>query len=436
MRTARETWEAAKGGLQVQISKANYDTWIKDSVGLSHQGNQFVVGTPNSFAREWLEKRFRSLVTKVLISTLGQEVEVQFQVCLSREPSSAGRDAASAPLLPMINPRHTFDSFVVGASNRLAFAAAWAAVEGPAREHNPLYIHGPSGVGKSHIAHAIANYASESGIRVVCASSERFTNEFVNSLRDRRTEEFRAKFRNTHLLVIEDVQFMIGKPQTQETLFHTINDLHDANGQLVITSDRTPASLTSVDTSLWSRLGAGLIAEIEIPDLDTRLAILRAKAVQHQVSIDQAVLEYIAHHCRHNVRELEGSLNVVLAQAKMLGQTPTLQLAQQALRALSQPAAAQAITPVSILDAVAEHFQVSLDALKSRSRDQKVTQARHVAIYLVREKTTCGLGDLGRLLGGRDHSTVLRGHQKIAGMISTNANLRKSVDEILATFSR
>ncbi len=433
MRTARETWEAAKGGLQVQISKSNYDTWIKDSVGLSHQGNLFVVATPSSFACEWLDKRCRSLVTKVLIGILQEEVQVQFQV-RNPEPSMPARITSVAPLLPMINPRHTFDTFVVGASNRLAFAAAWAAVEGPSREHNPLYIHGPSGVGKSHIANAIANYASESGARVVSTSSERFTNEFVTSLRDRRTDEFRAKFRNANLLVIEDVQFMLGKPGTQDALFHTINDLHAAEGQLVITSDRTPASLTTVDTSLCSRLGAGLIAEIEAPDLDTRLAILRARAAQHQVVIDQAVLEFIACQCWHNVRELEGSLNLVIAQARMLCQPPTLQLAQQALRSFSQPAAGQVITPDSILDAVAEYFQISLDALKSRSRDQKVTQARHIAIYLVREKTTCGLEDLGRLLG-RDHSTVLRGHQKIAGMLSTNASVKKSVDEILATFS-
>ena len=422
MRTAKETWEAAKGALQVQISKANFDTWLKDTVGLSQQGSQFVVGTPSAFAKEWLEKRLRSLVTKVLISITGEEVEVQFQVCLGREPSPLSRDSTASRLLPMINPRHTFDTFVVGASNRLAFAAAMAAAEGPGREHNPLFIHGLPGVGKTHLAHAIANDASENGFRVVCASSEQFTNEFVNSLKERRTEEFRSKFRNTDLLVIEDVQFMIGKPQTQETLFHTFNELHNADCQLVVTSDRTPASLTSVETGLWSRLGCGLITEVEAPDLNTRLAILRARAEQQQVSIDNAVFEYIAQRCQRNVRELESSFNLVMAYAKLMRQSPT--------------SAPNALTPVSILNAVAEHFQVSLDALKGRQRDQRVTLARHIAIYLVREKTNCGLEDLGRLLGGRDHSTVLRGHQKIAGMVSTNPSLQKNINEILATFSK
>ena len=436
MRTARETWEAAKGALQVQISKANFNTWIKDTVGLSHQGSQFVVGTPNAFGKEWLEKRFRSLVTKVLISILAEEVEVQFQVCLNREVNPLSPDSTGSRLLPMINPRHTFDTFVVGASNRLAFAAAMAAAEGPGREHNPLFIHGLPGVGKTHLAHAIANDAYQNGIRVVCASSEQFTNEFVNSLKERRPEEFRAKFRNTDLLVIEDVQFMIGKPQTQETLFHTLNELQNADCQLVVTGDRTPASLTSVETGLWSRLGCGLITEVEAPDRNTRLAILRARADQLQLCIDNSVFNYIAERCQHNVRELEGSLNLVIAYSKLMRQTPTLQLAQQALHGLSTTGAPQAITPVSILDAVAAHFQVSLDALKSRQRDHKVTLARHIAIYLVREKTNCGLEDLGRLLGGRDHSTVLRGHQKIAGMLSTNPSLRKNIDDILAAFSK
>jgi chromosomal replication initiator protein len=204
----------------------------------------------------------------------------------------------------------------------------------------------------------------------------------------------------------------------------------------VVTSDRTPASLTSVETGLWSRLGCGLITEVEAPDLGTRLAILRARAEQLQVSIDNAVFDYIAQRCQRNVRELESSLNLVMAYARLMRQSPSLQLAQQALHGLSTSGEPHAITPISILNAVAEHFQVSLDALKGRQRDHKVALARHIAIYLVREKTNCGLQDLGRLLGGRDHSTVLRGHQKIVGMIPTNPSLQRNIDEILATFSK
>ncbi len=435
MKTAKETWETAKGALQVQISKANFDTWLKDTVGLSQQGSQFVVGTPSAFAKEWLEKRLYSLVSKVLISIIGQEVEVKFQVCPSQESVVTTRGSGSSRLPPLINPRYTFDNFVVGASNRLAYAAALAAAEEPGRSYNPLFIHGVPGVGKTHLAHAIANDASQNGFRVVYASSEQFTNEFVNSLKERRTEEFRSKFRNTDLLVIEDVQFIVGKPQTQETLFHTFNDLHNASRQLVVTSDRTPASLTSVDTSLWSRLGSGLVTEVEAPDLNMRLAILRARARQQQVSIDEAVFEYIAQRCQRNVRELEGSFNRVMAFANLMRRSPTLELAQQALQGLSSSNETVALTPASILDAVADHFQVSVDALKGRSRDQQVTLARHIAIYLVREKTTCGLQDIGRMLGGRDHSTILRGHQKIASMLPADPSMQRNIDEILSTFS-
>ncbi len=436
MRTAKETWEAAKGALQVQITKANFDTWLKDTTGLSHQGTQFIVGTPSAFAKEWLDKRLHSLVTKVLISIIGQEVEVQFQVCPSQESSLVPKTSGPLRLPPLINPRYTFDNFVVGASNRLAYAAALAAAEEPGRSYNPLFIHGAPGVGKTHLAHAIANDASQSGFKVVYASTEQFTNEFVNSLKERRAEEFRSKFRNTDLLVIEDVQFIVGKPQTQETLFHTFNDLYNASRQLVITSDRTPASLTSVDTSLWSRLGSGLVAEVEAPDIDTRLAILRARAKQRQISIDDSVFEYIAKQCQRSVRELEGSFNRVIAYANLMRRSPTLELARQALQGLSPSTDSTAITPVSILDAVADHFQVSLDALKGRGRDQHVTLARHIAIYLVREKTNCGLADIGRMLGGRDHSTVLRGHQKIISMLSTDPSIQRNIDEILATFSK
>jgi chromosomal replication initiator protein len=435
MRTAKEIWEVAKGALQVQISKANFDTWLKDTVGLGQQGREFTVGTPNAFAKEWLDKRLHSLVTKVLISIIGQEVEVLFQVCPSQESVTVTKASGPSRLPPLINPRYTFDNFIVGASNRLAYAAALGAAEEPGRSYNPLFIHGVPGVGKTHLAHAIANDASLNGFRVVCASSEQFTNEFVNSLKERRTEEFRHKFRNTDLLVIEDVQFMVGKPQTQETLFHTFNELHNGSRQLVITGDRTPASMTSVETSLWSRLGCGLVTEVEPPDLNTRLAILHASAQQQQISIDNAVFEYIAQRCQQNVRELEASFNLVMAYAKLLRQSPTLELAQQALQSLSPSAKPTALTATSILDAVAAYFQISPDSLTGRSRDHRVTLARHIAIYLVREKTNCGLSDIGRLLGGREHSTILRAHQRVASMLSTDPSIKQSINEILTAFS-
>jgi len=434
MKTAKETWETAKGALQVQVSKANFDTWLKDTVGISHQGNQFVIGTPSAFAKEWLEKRLHSLVTKVLISLVGHEVEVQFQVCPDQDSVWQGQNHSQSKLPPPVgNPRHTFENFVVGGSNRLAYAAALGISEEPGRQYNPLFIHGGSGLGKTHLSHAIGNEASENGFKVVYTGSEQFTNEFISSIRERRTEEFRSKFRNADILVIEDIQFLVGKPQTQETLFHTFNELHDTNRQLVITSDRPPKAMTTLESSLCSRLECGLIAQVEAPDLETRLAILHARAEEQQVVIDEAVFDFIAQRCQRNVRELEGALTALIADAKMAQQRPTLELAQEALRDMpSDNLGPYATTPASILKAVADHFQISLESLKGRKRDNRLAMARQIAIYLVREKTNCPLQDIGKLLGGRDHSTILRGYHRIAGVVSTDPAVQRNLHQIVA----
>jgi len=432
MRTAKETWEAAKGALQVQLTRSNFETWLKETVGISHQGNRFVVGTPNAFAKEWLEKRLSSLVTKVLMSILEEEVNVQFQVCSGPLPAESPSEPPHPKSRPSaINQRFTFGSFVVGGSNRLAFAAALGVSEQPGRAYNPLFIYGGSGLGKTHLAHAIGNEASENGFRVIYASSEQFTNEFVSSIREKRTEEFRHKFRSADVMVLDDVQFMIGKPQTQETLFHTFNDLYDSDRQLVITGDRPPQTMTSVDVSLSSRLGSGLVTEVAQPDLETRLGILRAKCEQQHVALDEEVLNYIATRCTGSVRDLHGAFNLIVAYATLARQIPTVDLARHALHDTAPAAMNPAVvTPALILHAVAEYFQVTPDSLKAKNREHKLVLARQIAIYLVRERTNCPLQDIGRLLGGRDHSTILRGYQRIAGLVNSDPAVRNNVSQI------
>jgi len=437
MRTAKETWEACKGALQVQVSKSNFETWLKDTVGISHQGTRFVVGTPSPFANEWLEKRLHSLVTKVLMGITGQEMDVQFRVCPSQAHVHQRPEATQRRLLPSTtNPRYTFGNFVVGGSNRLAYAASLGAAEEPGQHYNPLFIHGESGLGKTHLAQAIGNEASENGFQVVYISSEQFTNEFITSIREKKTEDFRGRFRNADVFIMEDIQFMIGKPQTQETLFHTFNALHNTDSQLVITSDRPPKAMTTVDSSLCSRFSCGLVTQVQSPDLQTRLAILQARAKEKQFIIDEAIFQFIAQRCRENanIRELEGALNAVVAHANLLRKRPTLQLAQQALQDTPLAnAGSSAITPASILKAVADHFQVSLETLKGRKRDHRLALARQIAIYLVREKTNCPLQDIGRLLGGRDHSTILRSYHKIATTVNTDNTVRGNVNHIATT---
>jgi len=442
MRSAKEIWEAAKGALQVQVNKANYETWLKDTIGVSHQGNQFVVGTPRAFAKEWLEKRLRSLIKKTLVNVIGQDIEVQFQVCPSPNRVSEGQELPAKILDSLhpgfppskFNPRYTFDNFVVGSSNRLAFAAALGVAEEPGHKYNPLFLYGDSGLGKTHLTHAIGNHAAENGLKVTYASSEQFTNEFVNAIKEKKTEEFRHKFRSADLFLIEDIQFIGGKPQTQESLFHTFDELHNANHQLVITSDRPPEATPLSERKLCSRFEWGLVAQVQDPDLETRLAILYIKAERQRVQIDKEVFEFIAHRCQSNIRELEGSLNRLIAYAKMMRKDPSLELVQQILQALTSPnLPLYTLTPTSILDAVADHFGISPAFLQSRKRDSQLTLARQIAIYLVREKTNCRLQDIGKMLGGREHSTVLRSYHKVATRMLTDPLVQRNVTQILAT---
>ncbi|MBM4461976.1 MAG: chromosomal replication initiator protein DnaA [Chloroflexi bacterium] len=444
MKSAKEIWETAKGSLQVQVNKANYETWIKDTVGISYQTGRFVVGTPKAFAKEYLEKRLRSLIEKTLISILGHETEVCFELCARPDPgvdSTAPRDYTSAPgqqRLPLhkLNPRYTFGAFVVGNSNRLAYAAALAVAEEPGAQYNPLFLYGDAGVGKSHLAHAIGNEACENGLCVAYASGEQFTSDFVKAIKERTSDQFRHKFVGVDLFIIEDIQFIIGKPQTQSSLFHILDDLQNANRQVVLTGNHPPQSLAPLQNEFRSRLECGLIARLRLPDFQTRLAILKAKAEKQKVQIDNAVCEFIAEQCQANIRNLEGLLNRVVAYSKIWRKPLSAALAREALQAITpeaseQNTSASAFTPASILTAVSNHFNISPEGMKGKSRDATSTLARQVAIYLIREKTSSAWQDIGQLLGGRDHSTVIRGYQRVSTFIPTDATIQNHISQIL-----
>ena len=424
-RSAKEIWEATKGALQIQVNKANYQTWLKDTIGLSYEGNQFVVGTPSAFAKEWLEKRLYSLVKKTLMSIAGQDADVQFHICCLEE---TGYKTPSKLLSTKFNQKYTFDSFVVGWCNRLAYAAALGVAEEPGHKYNPLYIYGESGLGKTHLVHAIGNTASENGFQVIYASAEQFTNEFIKAIREAKTDQFHTKFRSADLLLMEDVQFIEGKPKTQEGLFHTFNELHDANRQVVITGNRPPGMMPLVDSRLHSCFEWGLITPIQSPDLETRFAILEAKAEQQQAHINEAILQAIARHCQENVRGLESSLNRLIAHCRLSGKPLTLELAEQALETAPPK---RTLTPDFILDTVASHFGISLETLKSRQRDQRTALARQVSIYLIREKTGCLPEEIGSILGKRDRSTIVQNYYKVANAIPTNPTLQKDLGQIL-----
>jgi chromosomal replication initiator protein len=448
---AQEIWEAALGELQIQVNKPNYQTWLEKTIGLSYQDNQFVIGVPNTFAAEYLDQNLRSLIEKTLIRLTHHDTEVLFQVdthhqdaphCRWYFPASPSYGSrGEIPLAtqvspPRFNSKYTFDSFIVGNSNRLAYTTALEVAENPGYSHNPLFIYGEVGLGKTHLLHAIGHVALASHMKVLYVSAEQFTHEFVNSIQQRKTEEFRNKYRNVDMLLIDDIHFISGKEHTEESFFHTFNELHNANRQIAITSNHPPQSIPLLDERLRSRFEWGLIADIQPPDFETRLAILQAKAEEKGVAVAQDVLEFITRRSQHNIRELEGCLNRVLAYAKLVRALLTPELAARALENIAGKEPKNAlITPRLIIESVANSFQLAAPDLKSRKRDKETALARQVAMYLIRQETNCSLAQIGKELGDRDHSTVIHACEKITSDIDASPSLKRKILDIQQNIS-
>jgi chromosomal replication initiator protein len=424
--SAQEIWEAALGELQVQVTRSYYRTWLEKTTGLSYEADQFVVGVPNAFIAEYLNQNQRSLIEKTLIGLTRPEIKLTFQVATARETTT------SAPSIrPKGKARYTFDSFVVSNNNRLAYAAALGAAENPGQGYNPLFLYGGVGLGKTHLLHAIYHAARANNFRALYVSAEQFTNEFVSAVRERSTEDFRSKFRNVDILLIDDIQFISGKEQTEESFFHTFNELHNANRQIVMTSDCPPKSMPRLGSRLCSRFEWGLVADIKPPDFDTRLAILRAKAEQEKTEVPTDVLEFIAHRIQQNIRELEGSLHRAIAYARLFRALLTPELAARALEDIAgKGPKSSSLTPEGVIKAVAQSFQLNPEDLKGRKRDRNTTLARQLAMYLLKEGTSCSLAQIGLEFGKRDHSTVTHAVQKIAAEIDNDPYLRRKVFDI------
>jgi chromosomal replication initiator protein len=441
-RPPKETWEIALGDLQVQVSKANFRTWFSKTVGLSYQDNHFVVGVPNTFAAEYLEKNQRSLIEKALAGLTASGVQVFFQVNGKYHLQSAQKEnAAPIPTTPpsftRLNPDYVFDSFIEGVSNKMARAAAQSVAQNPGHSYNPLFIYGGVGLGKTHLLHAIGQVATANRINVICTSAEQFTNEFVTSVREKNTEDFRNKYRNIGMLLIDDIQFIGGKEQTEESFFHTFNELHNTNRQIVMTSDCPPRAIPLIEERLHSRFEWGLVVDIQPPDYEMRLAILKAKSHQKGINLPSDVLELIAKDAQSNIRILEGSLNRVCAFAKLMKAEPTMDIASRALADIaSKEYMPDDITPSSILQAVSECFQLPRDALLGRKRDKDTTLARRLATYLIRQETNCSLAQIGLELGNRDAAYVTNACRKIAGDIDSSPFLRRKVRDIKRNISR
>jgi chromosomal replication initiator protein len=475
---AKQVWRAALGELQVTLSPANFETWLRDTALVEVDDTRFRISVPNGFAKDWLESRYRSLISQTLGRIVGYGVQVDFFVGAT-EPGTDPAEAAEAPvdtpseveearapvavgpgMLPRsgdapgrrsapaspqvrvepgrvggeggtsnINPRYTFSNFIVGSANRLAHAASLSVAERPGHAYNPLFLYGGVGLGKTHLMHAIGNQVAAKfpRKRVVYATSEKFTNEFITSIQQGKIDEFRARYRRIDLLLIDDIQFIADKERTQEEFFHTFNAIHEDGKQIVLSSDRPPKAILTLEERLRSRFEWGLIADLTAPDLETRIAILRAKAEEGAVPISSDVIEFIARKVVSNIRELEGALNRIVAYASMGAMPISIELAQAVLSNVLYNPKKRQITPERIAKAVSEYYGVALDALKGQKRDKAIVVPRQIAMFLMREETDVSLLRIGAELGNRDHSTVLHACDKITRESAGNDELRREI---------
>ena len=436
----KDQWKAVLEVIEPETSPVGYSTWFKETRLISIEGNLMVIEVQNQFNQDILSTRYLPLIKNSAAQVLNREYDFEFVLPNLSDSSNLEklsikqRDKLQDPLNTQsnLNPRYTFDTFVVGNSNRLAHAAALAVAESPAKAYNPLFLYGGVGLGKTHLMHSIAHYiaSQNANSKILYASSEKFTNELINSIRDDKNEAFRNKYRNIDVLLIDDIQFVVGKERTQEEFFHTFNTLHDANKQIIISSDRPPKEIETLEERLRSRFEWGLIADIQAPDLETRIAILRKKAELEGLSVPEDVLLFIAKTIISNIRELEGALNRIIAFSSLANRPITVELANEALKDLISRDTPKVITAEYIQEIVATHFHLKPEEFKSSKRTRSIAFPRQIAMYLSRKLTDLSLPKIGKQFGGRDHTTIIHGYEKISKQMKTDIELTQTVNEL------
>jgi len=427
----------------LKVPSANFETYLQNTTALTYEDGRLLVATPSPFAAEALERQLSSTISRAVAHVAQTPVDIVFQVNDPSAPPRAGdappatreaerpADSPGRPSFPApsLRPHLTFDTFIVGTSNELAHAAAARVAEAPGRVYNPLYIYSDVGLGKTHLAQAIAHKLVACGHKAIYVTSERFTNDYITAIREGRANRFRQHYRSTDVLIIDDIQFIVGKEQTQEGFFHTFNDLHMTGRQIVVTGDE-PASQSLLAQRIQSRLEGGLVVDIQPPDYETRYAILRSKAQRDAAEIDPAVIDTLARRPLSNIRELEGCLNRVLAYGQLTGQTMTPEVAAHAIRSLLAERRPPPLSAQAILRAVADYFGTDEETLRGRRRDKRTAHIRRVAMYLLREDGRLTSPQVGQLLGGKDHSTVLYAQKKLEQQLERDPSLRRELAAI------
>lgn len=434
-----DMWQQVLSVIQTKLSKPSFDTWFK-ATKADLKGELLIVTAPTTFAAEWLESRYTKLVRTTMFEFLGRTVDVKFIIEENRPLEPVQQPAAAIPMPVsadepfnhLLNPKYTFETFVIGANNRFAHAASLAVAEAPAKTYNPLFLYGGVGLGKTHLMHAIGNYILDHNpnMKVMYISSEKFTNEFINAIRDNSPESFRNKYRNIDVLLIDDIQFLAGKDGTQEEFFHTFNALHEERKQIIISSDRPPKEIPTLEERLRSRFEWGLMTDIQAPDLETRIAILRKKARAENLEIPNEAMVYIANQIDTNIRELEGALIRVVAYSSLINEDISSHLAAEALKDIIPSSRPKMITINDIQQKVGEFYGLRLEEFKARKRTKAVAFPRQIAMYLSRELTDYSLPKIGEAFGGRDHTTVIHAHEKITTQLKTDQDLYKIVQNL------
>jgi chromosomal replication initiator protein len=442
----QQIWQVAQEELRFQLARPGYETWLANAVLVECDGFTFTVGVPTRLARDWVTERYVPLIRETISGVLGRDCEVVIAV----DPAAAppldepaplpDYDAGIAPVSESedgatdsrLNPNFTFSTFVVGNSSRFAHAACRAVADAPGKAYNPLFLYGGVGLGKTHLMHAIGHAVREGHrhARVAYITSEKFMNEMIASIQENRAPDFRVRYRSVDVLLIDDIQFLAGKDRTQEEFFHTFNALHEIQKQIVVSSDRPPKDIPTLEDRLRSRFEGGLMADIQPPDFETRLAILNTKLGPYSRLVPDEVCAFIAHRIQKNIRELEGALIRVLAHASINGQQITLEVAQQILRDIIP---VQESTPVSIdaiVHTVAEHYSIAVEEMRGKRRDKHIVFPRQVAMYLIREETESSLPVIGSAFGGRDHTTALHAIEKITELVREDARLQNDLRQI------
>ncbi len=441
-----QVWNSVLGELEISLSKANFTTWFKNTQIVSTTDDVVVVSVPNVFTKEWLEKKYHPQILEALghslpsvktieyrvgsLKTLEKEViqkeaikKVEEEVHESEEMDEVRVSTGD------LNPKYTLDTFVVGNSNKLAFAACQSVAENPGTKYNPLFIYGGVGLGKTHLMQAVGNaiHKKTPTKKVVYVTSEKFTNDFISSITDKRTGGFKDKYRKADVLIVDDMQFLAGKEQTQEEFFHTFNALHQANKQIIIASDRPPKAIPTLEERLRSRFEWGLIVDIQPPDLETRIAILQRKSQVRGYSVPLEVLDYIARNIQNNIRELEGALNRILAYCELNGSQPALEVAKTVLTSLISGSRRRGFSPRQIVEKVANFYDISVNEIMGTKRDKEIVMPRQVAMYLMREELQLSYPKIARELGKKDHTTAIHSCDKIEKELDNNEVLRHEI---------